>query len=70
MQAALDQITRFHNKLQNHVTLVVSLFQLLDHFDLQLEFAQTFWRQTMLELYQSTTAAERILKRWLSPISR
>jgi hypothetical protein len=49
---------------------VVSLFQSLDHFDLHLEFAQIFWRQMMLALFQSIMAAERIPKRWLSPISR
>jgi hypothetical protein len=70
MQETLDQIMRFHNKHQSHVTLVVSLFQSLDHFDPHLEFAQIFWRRMMPELFQSTTAAERILKRWLSPISR
>jgi hypothetical protein len=69
MPETLDQIMRFHNKRQSHVTLVVSLFLSLDHFDPHLEFAQIFWRRMMPELFQSTMAAERIPKRLSSRTS-
>jgi hypothetical protein len=61
---------QFHNRHQNLATLVDSLFQLQDHFDLHSVFVQIFWHQMMPELSQSTMAAERIPKLWLSPISR
>jgi hypothetical protein len=51
---------QFHNKHQSHATLADFLFQLQDHFDQHLVSVQIFWRQMMPELFQSTTAAERI----------
>jgi hypothetical protein len=61
---------QFHSRHQSHVIHVDSLFQSQDHFDLHSVSAQIFWRQMMPALFQSTMAAGRIPKRWLSPISR